>query len=214
MNVFTLAIIGNELSVQDQKFYPHVGEYQWMNRPVNITRASTTIVSVPQHTSRTRNQSSVLIHAPLRPSARRHRSRWLIASIFQQQCYHSMSRDLRDCHIPDHGPIIGMRPKILEKMVWNQHPCSEKKPLENDRTRTEYWRPARIHGDSVKEKNISAGWSSTFSCHEHKFKPSTSTTQKAKNDITSMTTVPFSLSPLQYCAGCVTLLVQSGCQKC
>lgn len=28
MNVFTLAIIGNELSVQDQKFYPHVGEYQ------------------------------------------------------------------------------------------------------------------------------------------------------------------------------------------
>lgn len=57
------------------------------------------------------------------------------------------------------------------------------------RSRTEYCRPALIHGDSVRLKNISAGSSNVFR---------------------SMKTVPFSLSPLQYCAGCVELLVQSG----
>ena len=58
------------------------------------------------------------------------------------------------------------------------------------RTRTEYCRPARIHGDSVRLNAMGAVSSSVLS---------------------SMKTVPFCDGPLQYCAGCVAFDTWSGC---
>lgn len=74
-------------------------------------------------------------------------------------------------------------------------------------TRTEYFRPARIQGDSVKEKNMSAGSSKTFNC-QAKGKVPFSTEKDCR--CTSIKTDPFWLSPLQYCAGWVKLFDQSG----
>jgi hypothetical protein len=58
------------------------------------------------------HKRSILVHAPLKSSARR-QSRGFITRIFQQQCHYTMRWDLRDRYIPYRSPVIRVRPEIL-----------------------------------------------------------------------------------------------------
>ena len=64
----------------------------------------------------------------------------------------------------------------------------------------------------MRLKNMSAGSFSVFNCPQHALLATVSESPKGEGHCgrTSMKTVPFWLGPLQYCAGKVLLLVQSG----
>ena len=109
-----------------------------------------------------------------------------------------MSRDGASGEIPDGSSVIGVRPKVL-RVVGLATFANPGASYKEARTRTEYWRPARIQGDSVKLKNMSAGSSSVLIYRSVNRKRPRAIVMKCAH--TSMNTVPFWLSPLQYWAG-------------
>jgi hypothetical protein len=80
-----------------------------------------------------------------------------------------------DSHVVRNGAVIRVRPQVLRDRMYSIWRGRERRGA---RTRTEYCRPARIHGDSDRVKNILLGLSRVFM---------------------SMKTVPFCVRPLQYC---------------
>ena len=68
---------------------------------------------------------------------------------------HSVRRE-----VADRGSVVGVGPEVL----WDGSSLYVEagKAAKEARTRTEYWRPARIQGDSVRLKNMSAGSSSVL----------------------------------------------------
>ena len=74
-----------------------------------------------------------------------------------------MSRDGASGEIPDGSSVIGVRPKVL-RVVGLATLANSGSSDKEARTRTEYWRPARIQGDSVRLKNILVALVAVLSC--------------------------------------------------
>lgn len=125
-------------------------DFHWDN---NITYRTCTFSSIG-YPLRTRYESPILANAPLRTSARGSRIGWFISSILQQQSYDTMCGNCSSGVIPHSCSIVGVRPKVLTSFG---SISSRIAGTRDQHTRTEYWRPARIHGDSVRLKDISAG---------------------------------------------------------
>lgn len=133
----------------------------------------------------------------------------LVTRVRKQQRNDAVRRHARGGEVPDRGAVVGVRPQVLRSKV------NQRGPAETGgggRTRTEYCRPARIQGDSVRLKNMSAGSLSVLNCPPRAgYSQLQYMGRRGGGERTSMKTVPFWLGPLQYCAGKVLLLVQSGC---
>lgn len=59
------------------------------------------------------NSCPILIHTPFRSLTRRLRPLRFITNIFEQQRNDTMSWDVRNCHAPDSGAVVGVGPQVL-----------------------------------------------------------------------------------------------------
>lgn len=126
-------------------------------------------IAAPDQSSVLRRAPAIQIRPILAPALAVHRTkrlntRRLIARVGQQQRDYTVRRYACGGEIPDRGPVVGVRPQVLQP---TNGPSTREDRREGRRTRTKYCRPARIQGDSVRLKNMSAGSLSVLSCPPH-----------------------------------------------
>ena len=143
--------------------------------------------------------------------ARRLHPARFVASVLQKQSDNTVWRNSGSCEVPHCNPVVSVCPQVLSRqeqiqlIQWKQvsnetlgtHPnrilSSGSKP----------WRLYQLEGHIlgiVQRVQLPNSYISMADCM----------VKRDPGGLTSMTTVPFWVGPLQYCAGYESLLVQSG----